>query len=160
YRRTDQVVQQVVRYRFLDPDAAAAVIAQKLRQTGHPTSTRTVERVIGQFGLQKKLHRFRPAPMPGQIHTQRSKLCQRLQEADPKSLERSVRQRLADKLRGTLVGLWLLVAEHLRLGTWDLLCGWSGQPTESAALRLALQLVHEPTLKGLCPRPRVPWTLP
>jgi len=54
YRRTDQVVQQVVRYRFLDPDASAAVIAQKLRQTGHPISTRTVERVIGQFGLQKK----------------------------------------------------------------------------------------------------------
>jgi hypothetical protein len=23
--------------------------------------------------------------------------------------------------------VWLLVAEHLRLGTWDLLCGWTRQ---------------------------------
>jgi len=54
YRRTDQVIQQVVRHRFLDPDASPAVIGQKLRQTGQPISTRSVERVIGQFGLQKK----------------------------------------------------------------------------------------------------------
>ena len=32
----------------------ADVIAQKLRQTGFPISTRSVERVIGDFGLQKK----------------------------------------------------------------------------------------------------------
>jgi transposase len=57
YRRTDQVVQEVVRYRFLDPDASAAVIGQKLRQTGHAIATRSVERVIGQFGLQKKTPR-------------------------------------------------------------------------------------------------------
>jgi hypothetical protein len=36
-------------------------------------------------------------------------------------------QLLADKVSGNLVGLWLLIPEHLRLGTWDLLCGWSGQ---------------------------------
>lgn len=50
---------------------------------------------------------------------------------------------LADKVSGDLAGVWLLVAEHLRLGTWDLLCGWTGQPTERAEPRLALQLVHE-----------------
>jgi hypothetical protein len=50
---------------------------------------------------------------------------------------------LADKVSGNLAGVWLLVAEHLRLGTWDLLCGWTGQPTERAEPRLALQLVHE-----------------
>jgi Transposase DDE domain len=54
-----------------------------------------------------------------------------------------VRQRLADKVSGNLAGLWLLVAEHLRLGTWDLLCGWSGQPTPRIEPRLAMQLVHE-----------------
>jgi len=54
YRRTAQVLQQVVRYRFLDPDASAEVIAQKLRQTGFPISTRSVERVLAEFGLQKK----------------------------------------------------------------------------------------------------------
>lgn len=54
YRRTDEVVRQVIRHRFLDPDASAAIIAQKLRQCNFPLSTRSVERVIEQFGLQKK----------------------------------------------------------------------------------------------------------
>jgi hypothetical protein len=54
YRRTDQVIQQVVRHRFLDPDASADVIAQKLRQSGFLVSTRSVERVLAEFGLQKK----------------------------------------------------------------------------------------------------------
>jgi hypothetical protein len=57
-----------------------------------------------------------------------------------------VRQLLADKVSGNLVGLWLLIPEHLRLGTWDLLCGWSGQPGERAEPRLALQLIHEAAL--------------
>jgi hypothetical protein len=47
---------------------------------------------------------------------------------------------------GNLVGLWLLIPEHLRLGTWDLLCGWTGQPTRRPEPRLALQLVHEAAL--------------
>jgi len=53
-KRTDQAVRQVIRQRFLDPDVSADVIAQKLRQAGFPISTRTVERVIADFGLQKK----------------------------------------------------------------------------------------------------------
>jgi hypothetical protein len=36
-----------------------------------------------------------------------------------------VRQLLADKISGNQVGIWLLAPEHLRLGTWDLLCAWS-----------------------------------
>jgi hypothetical protein len=44
------------------------------------------------------------------------------------------------------MGLWLLVPEHLRLGTWDLLCGWTRKPGESVHPRLALQLVHEAAL--------------
>jgi hypothetical protein len=54
-----------------------------------------------------------------------------------------VRQRLANKVSGNLAGLWLLVAEHLRLGTWDLLCGWTGHGTARVEPRLAMQLVHE-----------------
>jgi hypothetical protein len=54
YRRTDEVVRQVVRHRFLDPDASAEVIAQKLCQSGLPISTRSVERIIEYLGLQKK----------------------------------------------------------------------------------------------------------
>jgi len=46
-----------------------------------------------------------------------------------------------------LLGLWLLVPEHLRLGTWDLLRTWSGElAQESLAPRLALHLVHEAAL--------------
>ena len=54
YRRTDELQRQVIRHRFLDPDASADVIAQKLRQTGFVISTRSVERVIADYGLQKK----------------------------------------------------------------------------------------------------------
>jgi hypothetical protein len=54
YRCTEEVVRQVIRYRFLDPDASAAVIARKLNQTGHGISVRSVQRVIEYFGLQKK----------------------------------------------------------------------------------------------------------
>ena len=57
-----------------------------------------------------------------------------------------MRQLLADKISGNMVGLWLLIPEHLRLGTWDLLCGWSGQPGQRVEPRLALQLVHEAAL--------------
>jgi transposase len=54
YRRTDEVVQQVVRHRFLDPDATSEVIAQKIRQCGLKISARSVQRIIQTYGLQKK----------------------------------------------------------------------------------------------------------
>jgi hypothetical protein len=49
-------------------------------------------------------------------------------------------------MSGNLIGLWLLIPEHLRLGTWDLLCGWTGQPGARVEPRLALQLIHEAAL--------------
>ena len=54
YRRTAEVVRQVIRHRFLDPEASAEVIAQKLSQSGWAISVRSVQRVIEEFGLQKK----------------------------------------------------------------------------------------------------------
>jgi hypothetical protein len=54
YRRTDQVVRLVIRCRFLDPESSPAVIAQKIRQQNLPISTRSIERIIADFGLQKK----------------------------------------------------------------------------------------------------------
>ncbi len=54
YRRTQELVCQVIRHRFLDPEASTEVIAQKLRQCNFRVSKRTVDRVINQFGLQKK----------------------------------------------------------------------------------------------------------
>ncbi|MCK4782359.1 MAG: helix-turn-helix domain-containing protein [Desulfobacteraceae bacterium] len=54
YRRTDEVIRQVIRYRFLDPQISPEVIAQKLVQCGYEIATRSVERVISEYGLQKK----------------------------------------------------------------------------------------------------------
>ena len=57
-----------------------------------------------------------------------------------------MRQLLANKVSGTLVGIWLLVPEYLRLGIWDLLKSWSGMPDERVEPRLALQLINESAL--------------
>ena len=54
YRRTAEVVRQIIRHRFLDPRASVEVIAQKLSQDGWVISIRSVQRVIEEFGLQKK----------------------------------------------------------------------------------------------------------
>ncbi|MFH1573225.1 MAG: helix-turn-helix domain-containing protein [Acidobacteriota bacterium] len=60
YRRTDEVVRQVIRHRFLDADASAEVIAQKLKQGGWEISIRSVQRIIEIYGLQKKTLRVSP----------------------------------------------------------------------------------------------------
>jgi hypothetical protein len=96
-------------------------------------------------GFKKKLYQCRPKG-EWNLEIQRTAKQTRAQPCDPASLQRGVRQLLADKVSGNLVGLWLLIPEHLRLGTWDLLCGWSGQPGERVEPRLALQLVHEAAL--------------
>jgi transposase len=54
YVRTDEAERQVIRHRFLDPDASVEVIAQRMRQAGFGLSIRSVARVIEKFGLQKK----------------------------------------------------------------------------------------------------------
>jgi len=43
---------------------------------------------------------------------------------------------LAEKISGTHVGLWLLIPEHLRLGTWDLLKAWTGIPLSGMQMPL------------------------
>jgi transposase-like protein len=54
YRRDERVTRQVILHRFLDPEANCQVITQKMKQAGHQVSQRTVERIIGEYGLQKK----------------------------------------------------------------------------------------------------------
>jgi len=54
YVRTETIENQIIRHRFLDPDASSKVIAQKLRQSGYNVSQRSVERTITEKGLQKK----------------------------------------------------------------------------------------------------------
>jgi hypothetical protein len=53
---------------------------------------------------------------------------------------------LADKISGNQVGIWHLAPEHLRLGTWDLLCAWSQCEGQTLWPRMALHLVHEAAL--------------
>lgn len=69
-----------------------------------------------------------------------------MEPCDERSIEREVRQLLCNRISGNLVGTWLLIAEHLRLGTWDLLRRWTGKRTGSVEPRVALQLVHEAAL--------------
>ncbi len=65
YRRTDQVVRQILRHRFLDPDASPEVILQRLQQTHFSISLRSVQRVIADYGVQKKtLHPQPPKSAP------------------------------------------------------------------------------------------------
>jgi hypothetical protein len=96
------------------------------------------------MACKKKLWAFRPAAE--WVPTFRTRRLDRREQCDPLSLERGVRQLLADKVSGNQVGLWLLAPEHLRLGTWDLVCGWTGQAPNTVQPRLALQLIHEAAL--------------
>ncbi len=144
YVRTDEVERQVIRHRFLDPDATADVIAQKLKQAVFGISTRSVARVIEKYGLQKKTRSLPPGAES--TPSQASRVRIESVPSDPRSLERGVRRCLADKVAGNLVGLWLLIPEPLRLGVWDLLCGWTARPPEYVEPRLALQLVNEAAL--------------
>src|SRR6202043_2528933 len=95
------------------------------------------------LGCKKKLSACRPKGLPQQIQTQRPRRKKRTEPSDPASLERAVRQLLADKISGNQVGIWLLAPEHLRLGTWDLLCAWSPSDGPTIWPRMALHLVHE-----------------
>lgn len=78
--------------------------------------------------------------------THRTKATERREPATPAAIEGGVRQLLADKVSGTLVGLWLLVPELMRLGAWELLCGWTRAAGATLAPRLAMQLVMEAAL--------------
>jgi len=42
--------------------------------------------------------------------------------------------------------LWFLAAEHLRLGTWDLLKGYTGCKDADIPPRIAMQIVNEAAL--------------
>lgn len=62
------------------------------------------------------------------------------------SSERYFRQILSQKVGGIFTGLWFLVAEHLRLGSWDLIKTFtkgSGRDIES---HIAMQVVNEAAL--------------
>ena len=55
--RTEEIENQIIRMRFLDPLASTDILTQKLSQMGYKVSKRSVERTITDRGLQKKLIR-------------------------------------------------------------------------------------------------------
>ena len=63
-----------------------------------------------------------------------------------RSIERGVRDLLAYKVSGTMIGVWLLIPEHLSLGSWDLLKLWTDDDGGGINPRLALQMVNEAAL--------------
>ncbi len=97
------------------------------------------------MAFKKKLYRYRPdsqEPLEAQTTRRRTTTV----PSDPRSIERGVRQLLADKVMGNLAGIWLLAPELLRLGAWDLVCSWTTQRPDRVEPRLALQLIHEAAL--------------
>jgi hypothetical protein len=98
------------------------------------------------MAFKKKLHLCRPGNEAPKIETHRTKDKVRLELSNPVEVERGLRQLLANKVSGALVGIWLLVPEYLRLGIWDLLKSWTGFADERVEPRLALQLVNESAL--------------
>jgi len=98
------------------------------------------------MAFKKKLHLYHPARSPVEVEARHTKQRLRLEKADPHSIERGVRQLLANKISGTMAGIWLLIPEYLRLGVWDLLRSWSGAADGQVQSRLALQLVNESAL--------------
>jgi hypothetical protein len=95
--------------------------------------------------FKKKLYRYRPNP-ESTVEARTTKKRTKPIPCDPRSIETGVRQFLADKVTGNLAGLWLLVPELLRLGAWDLVCGWTTKRPECVEPRLALQLINEAAL--------------
>jgi hypothetical protein len=98
------------------------------------------------MGFKKKLHLCYPQRDPVRIDTHRTKEKIYLERCDPSSIERAVRQLLAQKVSGNMVGIWLLIPEYLRLGTWELLRSWTQEANERIETRLAMQLVNEAAL--------------
>jgi hypothetical protein len=86
------------------------------------------------WASKKKLYTLNPQNLPPPLPTQRAGNRVRIEPADAQSVERQVRQLLTDKVSGNLLGLWLLVPEHLRLGSWDLLRLWSGHRDNDLAV--------------------------
>lgn len=62
------------------------------------------------------------------------------------SNEHNVREILANKLSGTHMGVWLLVPEYLRMGTWDMLKGCFSNNSVNLNAQIGMQLVNESAL--------------
>jgi hypothetical protein len=98
--------------------------------------------------FKKKLHQLNPnLNNVKTVVIQQTRREQSQARVTMQSNERYMREILANKLSGTHMGLWLLVPEYLRLGTWDLLKGTFGNSSaDDLNTRIAMQLVNESAL--------------
>lgn len=94
----------------------------------------------------KKLHALNPKKGRRDIEIHRTKRESVTCAIDSRGIEREARSLLASKVSGTLLGIWLLIPEYLRLGSWELLKRWSGGRDNDIAPRLAMQLLNEAAL--------------
>jgi hypothetical protein len=96
----------------------------------------------------KKLFKLNPQQRDQQIELkiQQTKRDKETIQVTAQSNEREIREKLAGKISGSHMGLWLLVPEYLRLGVWDLLRGTFGNHSNSLACQLAMQVVNESAL--------------
>ncbi|MGK5093620.1 transposase [Deltaproteobacteria bacterium TL4] len=94
----------------------------------------------------KKLHTLNPKKEPKEIQIHQTKRESVTCVVDSCGIERGVRTLLASKVSGTLLGIWLLIPEYLRLGSWELLKRWSGGRHNDIAPRLAMQVLNEAAL--------------
>jgi hypothetical protein len=97
------------------------------------------------MGFKKKLYKLNPEKenKKEEIEVQVTKRDKKRIKVDLQSNERSFRENLSNKVSSTLVGLWFLVAEHLRLGSWDLIKAYTGSQDYDIAPRIAMQITNE-----------------
>jgi hypothetical protein len=62
------------------------------------------------------------------------------------SIESDVREQLANKISGTHMGLWLLLPEYQRLGTWDILQHLFANANDTISTKVGMQLINESAL--------------
>ncbi len=100
------------------------------------------------MGCKKKTHKLNPENENQEVEIQVSKRKKRKTNISKQSNERDFRDKLSKKVNSTVVGLWFLAAEHLRLGSWDLIKGFAGPQTCDVDIdpRIAMQIVNEASL--------------
>jgi hypothetical protein len=98
------------------------------------------------LAFKKKTYLLNPEKEEREIEVHQNKRKIKTYKISIQSNERFVREQLSKRISGIYTGLYLLIPEHLRLGSWDLLKGWTGKNDRDIEPRLALQMVNEASL--------------
>lgn len=105
------------------------------------------QELLQSLDYKKKLFKFNPKKQQTtQLKVQKTKEKVETIKISPQSNESGIREMLSRKVSGVFVGLWLLIAEHLRLGSWDLLNDWNNFQCNDLSARIGMQMVNESAL--------------